>query len=120
MRKEIEIWLQQALDDFEGAEYNFDGKKFSIAAFLCQQAIEKALKALLIQRTKAFPKIHDLTHLARSLDAPEKIVTLCAQLNTAYVASRYPDTPKKFTSREVMVLLTACKEVLEWAKKNLS
>lgn len=52
MRKEVQNWLDQAADDFDGAEFNFRGKKYYIAAFLCQQAVEKALKALLIEKSR--------------------------------------------------------------------
>ncbi len=60
MRQEVKRWLQQAKEDLDAAEYNFKGGRFRLAAFMCQQTAEKALKALLINRTNAFPKIHDL------------------------------------------------------------
>ena len=93
---------------------HFDG-----ATFFCQQAVEKALKALLIKKTGKFPKIHDLTKLARSNNAPKTIVVLCAKINLAYTTSRYPDSPKKYTKKECKLVLKYCQKVLEWIKKNL-
>ena len=52
MRQEIKVWLDQSNDDFDGAIYNFDGEKYYIAAFLCQQAVEKILKALFLLEKK--------------------------------------------------------------------
>ena len=73
MRKEIENWLEQAEADFDGAEYNFEGGKYYIAAFLCQQAVEKALKALFLYEKKGeVPQSHSLIYLATNTSAPEK------------------------------------------------
>lgn len=55
MKQEARNWLDRANEDLAGAQFNFDGDKNDIAAFLCQQAAEKALKALLIHHTGQFP-----------------------------------------------------------------
>lgn len=102
MRQEAKNWWMQAKVDFNSAKYNFKGKKYYLGAFMSQQSVEKALKALLIQETKDFPKIHDLTKLARMTNAPLDIVELCAKINPAYTASRYPDTAKKYSKRNVV------------------
>ena len=120
MGKEIQNWLDQANDDFDGAKFNFDGKKYYIAAFLCQQSVEKALKALLIKKTGKFPKIHDLTRLARLCNAPQHIIEFCAKINPAYTATRYPDAPKKYTKEECKQIAEYCDNALKWVKKNLS
>ena len=119
MRKEVQNWLDQATDDFDGAEFNFHGGKYSIAAFLWQQAVEKALKALLIEKTARFPRIHDLTKLARLLEAPKDIVTRCSRINPAYTASRYPDIPKQYSEEDCEKLLADSKVVLKWIKERL-
>ena len=57
MRQEVQNWWQQSRDDFDAAEYNFKGEKFYVAAFLCQQSVEKALKALfLIEKKGLIPQ----------------------------------------------------------------
>ena len=40
---EAEVWLQNAEDDLDTAEFNKKHNKFSFAAFLYQQAVEKGL-----------------------------------------------------------------------------
>ena len=119
MRKEVQNWLDQAGDDFDGAEFNFHGRKYSIAAFLCQQAVEKALKALLIEQTASFPRIHDLTKLARLVEAPTDILTRCSRINPAYTASRYPDSPKQYSKQDCETLLADSKVVMKWIRENL-
>ena len=63
MKKEVETWWAHAQRDYQSAQKNFQMEDYYESAFLSQQSVEKALKALLIHRTDAFPKIHDLVEL---------------------------------------------------------
>ena len=119
MKEEVKRWMEQSEEEFDTAKLNFEVKKYFSAAFWCQQSCEKAFKALLIHKTDKFPKIHDLTSLARLTNAPSKITELCAKLNPAYTVSRYPDSPKKYTKEECEKIIEYCQEVLQWIKKNL-
>jgi HEPN domain-containing protein len=120
MREEARKWLDQAEEDLDGAEFNFHGEKYYIAAFLCQQAVEKALKALLINETANFPKVHDLTRLARMVKAPKDIIALCSQISPAYTSSRYPDSPQEYSKRDCENLLEGTKGILKWVKTRLA
>src|SRR3989338_2094766 len=91
MKKEVHLWLLQAKDDFVKAEDNFKDNHLDGAAFFCQQSIEKALKALLIQTSGKFPKIHDIVALARMTNAPPEVVNNCKKINPYYTETRYPD-----------------------------
>ncbi len=106
MQEEVKKWMGQAREDCGTAKFNFEGKKYKSAAFWCQQSVEKALKALLIKKTNNFSKIHDLTRLAKLNNAQIKIIELCAKINPAYISSRYPDSPKKYTGGE-------CKQIIK-------
>src|SRR3989344_4268722 len=118
MRKEIQNWFDQSKDDFDGAEYNFDGEKFYIAAFLCQQAVEKALKALFLYEKKGeVPQSHSLIYLATNTSAPEKFFSFLKELTPKFVDTRYPDAsvdlPKRIYDKENTTgLLKKSKEVL--------
>ena len=120
MKIEVKRWLKQAEEEFDTAKINFKAKKHFSAAFWCQQSAEKAFKALLINNTNKFPKIHDLTKLAKLNEAPLDIAELCAKINPAYTASRYPDSPKKYTREECRQIIKYCQKILKWIKKNLS
>ncbi len=74
MNEETKRWLKQAEKDFGTAKADVSIRKYSAACFWCQQSIENAMKALLIEQTNDFPKIHDLAKLARMNNAPEEIV----------------------------------------------
>jgi HEPN domain-containing protein len=46
MKKQAEAWLKIAAEYLDTAKYNFEGKRYLWAIFLCQQALEKAFKAV--------------------------------------------------------------------------
>jgi HEPN domain-containing protein len=92
LRQEAKNWLEQAADDYDGAEYNFKGGKYFIAAFLCQQAIEKALKALFLCEKKGIvPQSHSLIYLASHTSIPDTFYSFLKELTPKYVDTRYPD-----------------------------
>ena len=69
-------------------------------------------------------RVHDLTVLARKLNAPKKILEMCGLLNAFYTASRYPDgekpiTPKVKEEAAAKDALKAAKEVVRWCKKQI-
>jgi len=58
-------WLSRAKDDLRGAEIDLAASPplRGDAAFHCQQAVEKALKAFLTWHDRPFRKTHDLVEL---------------------------------------------------------
>jgi len=95
MKKQVENWLLLADKDISAAgillknEYPLT----NIVAFHCQQAIEKYLKAFLIEKDIPVIKTHDLIKLNSmvnevtnfGLDEKELIT-----INEVYIESRYP------------------------------
>lgn len=120
MKEETKRWIDQAEEELDTAKINFENKKYFSAAFWCQQSLEKGFKAILIEKTNNFPKIHDLRELAKLNKAPLKIIELCTKINPAYIASRYPDISNKYTEKDTKEIIKNCDEVLTWIKKNLN
>jgi len=120
MKEEVERWIEQSEEDLDTAIVDFDNGKYKASAFWCQQSVEKGFKAILIQKTNKFPRIHDLVKLADLNNAPLRIKEACAKIDPAYMSSRYPDLAKKYTKEECEEVIEHCKEALKWIKKNLS
>lgn len=126
MRKEVQNWLDQATDDFDGAEFNFSGKKYYIAAFLCQQAVEKALKALFLSEKRGeIPQSHSLIYLATNTSVPKQFYSFLRELTPKYVDTRYPDAAVDLPSRiydeeNTGELLEKSRGVLQWIGKRLA
>ena len=121
MKEEVRRWWVKAQRDMSDAEYNLNGKRYETAAFLCQQAVEKALKALLIDATQGLLKTHDLVELGRLVHLPQPLHKKAQELTTAYIYSRYPDVrQERDLGPLVREFLAYTKEVLVWSKKQLS
>lgn len=119
-KKESVSWLRSAEKDLATARYLFKGRKYDTSAFFCQQCVEKAMKAILIDKSKQMIKTHDLVYLAQEVNLPLDMVQHCKELTMVYVAARYPDIPELRLKRErARIFLKFSKEVLEWAKKQI-
>ena len=114
----------QAESDLDSSKYNLEGKKYDVAAYLCQQSAEKGLKALYLNRNNELWKTHDLVKLASLVDAPKEIIEICNDLNPIYLEDRYPDfsetiPAKKFTQKEVEEYFKKARKAIIWIKKQL-
>ncbi len=119
MREETGAWFVKAEDDYGTAQDCLASRRFSASAFYSQQAAEKSLKALQIERLGRFDRVHDLLILARSLSAPKDIVKWCAKLTPYYVIARYPDVEERITGETVKELLKQSEGVVEWVRQSL-
>ena len=125
MREEVRVWLMQSESDFDGANYNYDGKKFYIAAFFCQQSVEKALKALFLYENKgAVPQSHSLIYLATNTSVPNNFFSFLRELTPKFIDTRYPDASTDLPSNlydedNTKYLLEKSREVLEWIRKKI-
>jgi len=75
-------WLEKGIGDFLAAQRVMQGHPLltEIAAFHCQQAVEKALKSYLVQNNESFEKVHDL----------QLLCDLCAKLDPTFSTLRDP------------------------------
>ncbi|MBI2151375.1 HEPN domain-containing protein [Candidatus Woesearchaeota archaeon] len=92
MRIEIENWWKQAQRDLVSAKNSLNSKDYYICAFLCQQAVEKGLKARLMLSTKERIFItHSLVELGKRAKVSENLIEDLRRLAPEYTISRYPD-----------------------------
>lgn len=117
-KEEFEKWFKQAEADMAGAKYNFDGEKYYIAVFLCEQAVEKALKALMIKEGQGLIKTHDLVRLGRKVDLPKNFFNDLAELSSLYTEARYIPI-KEFEKEEVSNFIKFAEEVLRWIRQKI-
>lgn len=87
MRPEIKKWFDQADYDFESAKDNFKIERYNLVVYLCQQAVEKALKALVVKKEKEpdfFLKSHSLIFLGKKVKIPENFHSFLRDLTPHY------------------------------------
>ncbi len=126
--KDINIWIKIADEDLDAAEYCVNGKKYLWAMVMCQQAVEKVLKAIYVKNTDKIPeKTHNLIKLAKDTGILDELsgetFKLLNKLLIYYFATRYPDKRVKlqseFTKNNISNILNQTKEVYLWLKNKL-
>ena len=95
MKKQVKDWLFLANDDLSAAEIIIKEQQplTNIVSFHCQQAIEKYIKAFLIENEIPLVKTHDLIKLNNMISEVKKLYIdekKLIVLNEVYIDSRYP------------------------------
>ncbi|NOY78833.1 MAG: HEPN domain-containing protein [Calditrichaeota bacterium] len=94
MKEESRLWLKYSEENFESAKILLNSKLFNPCLQNVQQCVEKALKALLIQKTLKFKKTHSIFELRNLLAKEEIEINIsdeeCEFLDSIYLPSKYP------------------------------
>lgn len=121
-----EEWLKHARSDLHYAILGHDNSSV-LAVHVCfhaQQAVEKAIKTVLLHRHVDFPLVHDLDELieiARKGDLEIPPFLDGVDLLTPYaVESRYPGDWDEITELDVDLAISLAKQVLTWADQVIN
>lgn len=124
--KQSNKWLEFAKRDLKDAEILFKSKRYFGSVYHCHQAIEKSLKAILVEREKEIPKTHDLLDLLNQteLSYPKEILEFLQKLNPYYTPIRYPDVPEaaslELRYQIAKEILKLTQETIKWLKSHLN
>jgi HEPN domain-containing protein len=121
----IKAWINKADHDLGSAKIIFLHLPdyFDTIAFHCQQATEKYIKALLVDREIEFDRSHDLIYLLELL--PEDIVVSeekykkAVLLNGFSVQIRYPNKIEYMTKNELEEAIGIAQDFRNFAIENL-
>lgn len=127
MKKDTKNWVQIAKYDLETAKAMMSSSRFLYVLFTCQQAVEKMLKALIVEFADIFPpRSHDLIKLLELTMVKTDAATqnFLAKLSYYYIEARYPEEVARIY-REVnkslaREYLNKTKEIMNWLEKKLS
>ncbi|MEW6657962.1 MAG: HEPN domain-containing protein [Thermodesulfobacteriota bacterium] len=114
---ETRSWLRKADTDFRAAQHDLTASPplLDDAAFHCQQAVEKSLKAFLMWHSVPFRKTHSLEELGEQcldLDATlRELVDRAVPLTEYAWKFRYPGEPEEPSVQEVQEALQIALEV---------
>ncbi len=112
-------WLAKAANDLRAAETDLTASPplREDALFHCEQAAEKAMKALLAWRDEPFRKTHDLVEVGRQCveaDATlEPLLRRAAPLTEYAWKYRYPGEPEEPSAEEAEDNLALARQVYE-------
>lgn len=119
-------WLAQAKYDLDTAESLYHAGRYIYTIFMCHLAVEKTLKALVVEKTgKIPPKTHNLIQLIK-LGQPNLNIEqtrFITRLSLAGIVTRYPDELKKALSdyppSVTRDYLKSAKDVFRCLKKQI-
>jgi len=121
-------WLNIAQDDYEVAGQLLENKKYLHCLFFCQQAIEKAIKAIYYEKNEETPpRKHNLASLAEDIGVFDELERLDSDLlNTLsqyYIESRYTEDrdalARKCNKAFTEDILKKTEVVFKWLKNQL-
>jgi HEPN domain-containing protein len=114
-------WAERAQYDLDTADAMFKAGRYLYVLFCCQQAIEKMLKAVIVQRSnKLPPRIHQLARLVQiaKLTIDDKQMDLVREVSNYYLPSRYPeeaaDLSADVTEEDARRVLVQSREFVKW------
>lgn len=118
-------WLKQADYDMDTADAMFTSGRYFYAVFMCHLSIEKALKGLYSKElAEVPPKTHNLIYLLKKIGKKpsQDSLKFITKLNTASVATRYPDDLSKiqaaYTREITNEMILKSKDILKWVKRQ--
>lgn len=126
--QDVRAWLDYAAVDLEAARTLFRYHRpqpYEIICYHCQQAAEKALKALYIcfDLPGGVPRKHDLSFLLNQMQhkvgIPRELRQQADALSVYGVISRYPNEIEVDERRTVLALKQA-ESILGWARQAAS
>jgi HEPN domain-containing protein len=117
----VERWVEQARYDLDIARAMQDSGRYLYVVFCCQQAVEKALKAIIVKQTHDFPpRLHNLLRLSEmaGVTLERDREAFIGELSGYYIQTRYPEEMEPLgqalpreTAEEA---LREAQEVTEW------
>jgi HEPN domain-containing protein len=125
MREEILRWWKQAERDLKSAKSALKSADYYVSVFLCQQAAEKALKALVMkEKNEENITSHSLIFLAKTAKLPKTYHTFLRELTPQYVLTRYPDAsselPYELYDKHIATeYLEKTEDILGWIQNRL-
>jgi HEPN domain-containing protein len=121
MTQERKRWSDLARYDLDTARAMHESGRYLYVLFCCQQAVEKALKGLIAERTgKMPPRVHQLARLAEAakLECGEERLQFFRKLSSYYIQTRYPEEMMSMAGTVSSQLsdstLSTTEEVLAW------
>ena len=123
----VERWTEQAQYDLETARAMFASSRYLYVVFCCQQAIEKALKAIIVKQTEdSPPRLHNLLRLAdiAGIAMGPNREAFIGELSGYYVQTRYPEEIESLGAildhETAAAALQETEEIIQWLLSMLT
>lgn len=116
----VKKWLERVEYDLQTAEAMHETRRYIYVLFMCQQAIEKCLKALLANNDSEILPYHNLRRLAEQAGVIEEIEQDSLKkfdfLSQYYINARYKEDIQQLSKG---VTTDVSREFIEFAKETI-
>lgn len=126
MKVDTKVWYDQAEEHIKDAVFCLDGARYGLSLYCYHQALEKMLKAAIVEFTdKIPPKSHQLDFLLKETKLAVNNIQWfeeLAKITQHFWRVRYPDIrlTKAYSSKEkIKVIVKSFEEVYLWVKNKL-
>jgi HEPN domain-containing protein len=124
VKPETERWVKQSKDDLVMAAFARERGMYDQCVFHCQQALEKILKAIWLDRNQSrpHPRTHNLAELARqlSLDPSDDQLRFFQRLTEQYLPSHYADYDIEYPEEVGNYYYQHTEDTYAWLRQQLS
>jgi len=114
-------WAERAQYDLDTADAMFKAGRYLYVLFCCQQAVEKMLKSIIVQRADELPpRIHQLARLAEvaGVALDDSQADFLRELSAYYIPTRYPekvaDLALDVKEERARQVLSQSREFMQW------
>jgi len=119
----VDYWIEKSAEDLKAAKILYNSSMFLHTGFMCQQCIEKAMKAFYVyEKDERHPRQHnvqvlaEMTGLFDSMDDSKK--QTISKLVPLYIETRYEDEKRTIAERLTRLycknLLSETEVLQEW------
>lgn len=118
------IWFEKSKEDLKSAKAMLEARRFTWCAFICQQAIEKYLKGVYVNKYQKIPPyIHKLERLCEEIKItlPQDLFRVLVDIDKYYISARYPSYKEAVAIKDFKTaenIYNKTKEILKWLKEE--
>jgi HEPN domain-containing protein len=122
-----DYWIERAEYDLDTAKAMQQTGRYLYVGFMCQQTVEKSLKAVIAKQGVFPPKVHHLMHLAELSNLSNLLndeqTVLLYELYPFNIEARYlshkDKIAKNLNEKNCKAYISKTEEFLQWIKQKL-
>lgn len=113
-------WLERVKYDMDTADAMYETGRYIYTVFMCQQAVEKSFKALMVFKAIEILPVHNLRRLAELSGVIDEISPVDLRkmdfLSQFYLNARYKEDIEELS---IQITAEVAKEYLEFSKEKV-
>ena len=127
MDKIVAHWVERSQYDLDTAKVMLDTGRYLYVAYMCQQTVEKMLKALIAQQDKENFPIHNLNRLAEIAEISNELTpeqfNFIAELTPYHIEARYGDYKENLSEiineKKAQQVYKKTREIYKWIYQKI-